>query len=108
MVKKLKERYTFSVGDSREPAIDFTDELKSGETLTGTPTVTEATGNLTLSNKAVNVATYVDANTGATVAVGKAVQFDMTTSTAGTYEVSVKATGDDGTIINYIAVYEFV
>ena len=108
MVKKLKERYTFSVGDSREPAIDFTDELKSTETLSGTPVVTESTGNLTLTNKAYNAATYVDANTGATVAIGKAVQFDMTTTTAGTYQVNVKATGNDGTVINYVAVYEFV
>lgn len=84
MVVKLKQHYTISVGDVRVVRIDFTDELDSGVTLTSTPTVSAAssTAAITLASVAVNSASYVDWNTGETVAVGKAVQFVVSTGTA--------------------------
>lgn len=93
MVVKCKQRYTISVGETRVVRIDFTDELDSGVTLTGTPTVSASSTALTIntSGAAVNTATYVDANTGNTVAIGKAVQFVVSSGTAAQspYDITV-------------------
>ncbi len=63
--------------------VDFTDYLRSGETLTGTPTVVEVTTSaLTIDNKAVNSAAIT--KDGRTVAIGKGVVFRVQGGTAGT------------------------
>ena len=94
MVVKLPQRYTISVGDVRVVRVDFTDELATAVSLTGTPTATASTSlAITTTGVAVNSATYVDSNTGNTVAVGKAVQFVVSAGTAAQspYEITVTA-----------------
>ena len=78
-------------------AVNFTGILADGETLSGTPTVTVSpSGSLTVASVAVNVATYVNDH-GTTVAVGKAVQFRVSTATAGTeYTLTVTCATTSG------------
>ena len=86
----LDQQYVISTGDTDVISINYTDYLDSGELLTGTPTVVEVTTSaLTLSNKAINTATYVEADTGNTVAISKAVQFKISCTTAGVYRIRV-------------------
>ena len=89
---RLEPKGTVSLNDLESVAIDYTDTLE-GETLTGTPTVTTSLG-ATLASKLVNTGTYVDKN-GITVAIGKAVLFTFTSTTAGDYviEVTVDSSG---------------
>jgi hypothetical protein len=67
-------------------AVDMTERLATSETLSGTPTVTEATSALTLSNKVVNsAATIIN---GTTVAASNAITFVVAGGVAGTaYEI---------------------
>ena len=69
-------------GETRNVAVDMTGKLDSGETLTGTPTVTVSPTGPTLSNKAVNTSTLVI--NGSSVTAGYAIQFKITGATAGT------------------------
>lgn len=63
-----------AVGDIESGAIGFIDQLESGETLTGSPTITEqTTDDLTISGVAVNSSTLtID---GVSHTAGQAVQF---------------------------------
>lgn len=69
-------------------SIDFTSSLDGTDTLTGTPTV-DKDDTLTVSDQAVNTAA-LEVN-GATVAIGKAVQFrvDPSLAAAGRYTLRV-------------------
>lgn len=70
-------------------AIDFTELLASGETLSGTPTVAGSPSGLTIGTPAVNTGTVVD-DEGNTIAIGKAVQVRISGGTADTdYELTV-------------------
>lgn len=93
MVLRLPQRYTISVGDVRVVRVDFTDELPSTISLTGTPTVTASSSSLTIgtSGAAVNSVAYTDYNTGNTVAAGKAVQFVVSAGTAAQspYDITI-------------------
>lgn len=81
----LPQVHTVSAGATRLVRINCTRDLDSGASLTGTPTIVEVTTTaLTLANKKVNTATYVEADTGDTVAVGKALEFTVTGGVAGT------------------------
>jgi len=95
MVLRLPQRYTISVGETRVVRVDFTDELDTGVSLTGTPTVSASSTSLTIntSGAAVNAASYVDYNTGNTVAIGKAVQFVVSSGIASQspYDITVTA-----------------
>ncbi len=95
MVLRCPQRYTISVGDIRIVRIDFTDELSSSVSLTGTPTVSASSTSLTIntSGAAVTSASYVDANTGNTVAAAKAVQFVVSGGIASQspYDITVTA-----------------
>lgn len=88
------------IGESaaRNFAVDFTDELDSGELLTGTPTATELdTTDLTISSVKVNTValTLVVDGEQRTVAVGKAVQGHVTGQDANTgYRIRVLADTD--------------
>lgn len=64
---------------------DFTKLLVANETLSGTPTVTDASGLLTISAVAINAATFVN-DDGVTVAINCGVQFRVvaTNGVAGT------------------------
>ena len=59
--------------ESRVYGIDFTRLLATGETLTGSPTVTVSPSGVTASGAAVNSATFLD-DDGVTIAIGKGVQ----------------------------------
>lgn len=87
-------------------AVDFTEILGTAETLSGTPTVTEPTGDLTLSAKAVNTATVVD-DEGNTIAIGKAVQFRCVGGTAGNdYTITVSCgTSESDTRVGICKLY---
>lgn len=79
------QTYEVSAGATRIVRVNVTRDLDSGVTLTGTPTVVEVTTTaLTLANKKVNTATYVESHSGTTVAIGKAVEFTVTGGVAGT------------------------
>ena len=83
------------VSEVRAVAVDFGAVLDSGELLTGTPTVTEATGGVTLGSKAVNTGS-ITVN-GRTVITGQAVQFTITGGTAGTEYTVVVTCGTNAT-----------
>jgi len=89
---------TTYVGAARNIAIDFTDELDTGELLTGTPTIVEihpanSPLDLTISNVAVSTAD-LEIN-GQTVTTGMAVQGHVSGMLSGvTYKCLVTATTD--------------
>ena len=70
-----------TASEVRLVSVSFSGKLDENELLTGTPTVTDATGDLTLNNKAVNTAALKINR--ATVPVGEAVQFSVAGGTAG-------------------------
>ena len=75
--------------------VDFTDDLDSGETLSS-PEVTTDDDGISISDVAVNTSTITDDSW--TVAVGKAVQFRVTTDgtvTTGTATLTVAAETSD-------------
>ncbi|HSG72629.1 MAG TPA: hypothetical protein VLA12_19610 [Planctomycetaceae bacterium] len=70
--------------------VDFTEDLEvSGRLLSGTPTITDATSALTLTNKAVGSAD-VTLTDGTTLTANKYVTYQATGGTAGTtYTVKI-------------------
>ena len=96
MPHTLEQRHTLSVGATRLCRVNCTDDLDSGVSLTGSPTVAEVTtSDLTLANKIVNTATYTDDVTGNTVAIGKGIQFTVSGGSAGTtYRVRITCSTD--------------
>ena len=76
-------------GETLKVGVDFTlYGLASGETLTGTPTLSASSG-ITVASPAVNTGTFTNRKKG-TVAIGKGVQFTLSGGTAGTdYYVDV-------------------
>ena len=109
MVVILPQRHIVSVGDTEVVSVNFTDHLDSGESLTGTPTIVEVTTtDLTLANKAVSTATYVESETKDTIAVGAAVQFSVLGGTAANspYSISVTVSTDatiPRTFVRYVS-----
>ena len=91
-----------SITETRFHAVSFVGKLDTGETLTGTPTVTEIdTAHLTITNKAVN-STALTIN-GHSVAIGQAVQCKVVSSAmvAGTtYRILVTCTTTAGQVLN--------
>ena len=87
-------------------AIDLTDRLASGETLSGTPTitVTSATTDLTLASKVVSSTTLTINGNG--VAVGKALQFVIGAGTAGIdYEITASCvTSSSQTVVEVVGI----
>lgn len=93
MSSVVPERRTKTEDEVRNVAVDFTQELDSGELLAGTPTITESTGDLTISNKAVSTSSLTI--NGSTVATGGAVQFKVSGGTAGTtYTINIQCSTD--------------
>src|SRR4051812_28428419 len=72
---KAREIPTKHPSETRTAGVSFVNVLESGESLTGTPTVTATPSGLTISNIQTN-AVAVTIN-GASVAVGKAVLFSV-------------------------------
>ena len=85
----LSQVPVISAGDTEVLAVDFTDQLDSGELLTGTPTIVEVTTTaLTLASKAVSTAALVI--DGRTVAIGMAVQCKVSGQVASnTYRIRI-------------------
>lgn len=84
---------TKTVSEVRNSAFDFTDALDDEELLTGTPTVEDPAGGLTIDNVRVNTAAIEIL--GVEVAVGKAVQWRVSGGTAGvTYTLDIEADTD--------------
>lgn len=63
-------------------AVSFDELLESGETLTGTPTVTGSPSGLTIDNARVSTGELTI--NGVAVATGRAVQFRVSSGTSGT------------------------
>lgn len=92
------ELRAMSESEVRNAAVSFVGRLDAGETLTGTPTVTEvdangntvSPANLTFSNVGVNTAALTI--NGLSVAIGQAVQFNVTAGAGldGDYNINVK------------------
>ena len=88
-------------GDEEKVRVDFTDWLVSGETISSVDTPAEQdTDDLTIANEAPNAATYVDPYRRdadgdlITVAIGKAVEFDVSGQLAseGKYHIEFTVT----------------
>ena len=73
MAAQLFEIYKLSEGDVRRHSIRFADVLDDDELLTGTPTATEATGDIVIGNRQVNTEPILVR--GKPAKVGQAVQF---------------------------------
>ena len=95
----LPQRPAISVGDTEVVSVNYTDHLDAGESLTGTPTVVEVTTtDLTLGSKVVSTSTYVEADSGDTVAVGAAVQFTVAGGLVANSPYTIRITvGTDAT-----------
>lgn len=88
----LSQTCQISAGSTRVVHVDCTRDLDTSVKLTGTPTIVEVTTTaLTLGDKKVNTATYVDSIRGNTVAIGKALEFTVTGGVAGT-SYTIRAT----------------
>lgn len=90
------EVHELAVGETRNGAYSFKGELDSGELLTGTPLVidNDATGDLTITNKAVNTKALVISND-QNVLVGQAVQYSVSGHLVGKeYKLKITATTD--------------
>lgn len=93
MVLKLPQKHVISVGDTEIVSINYTEHLDSGEGLTGTPNCAEqTTSDLTIANTVVSTATYTEADTGDTVAIGSAVQFKVSGGNAANSPYTVRVT----------------
>jgi hypothetical protein len=83
---------TIVQGETRNFAVSFVNILDSEEVLTGTPAVVDenATGGLTISNKAINTTALTICDRAA--AVGQAVQFRVAGQTAAKSPYTLKIT----------------
>lgn len=85
-----------SVGAAITPAVSFAKQLRSGESLTGTPTVAEqTTAALTIANVAKNTSTLTIE--GESVTANQAVQFKVSGGSAGTTYAMLVTCGTDST-----------
>ena len=98
----LKPTVYIPIGSQAVVTFDMTPRLQSGELLSGTPSVVDddATGDLTISNRQINTV----ADTENDIAVGKAIQFKISTSstTCKEYEIATQV-GTDGTPVQTLA-----
>ena len=90
------ELYQMSNGETKNVAVSFDRELRSGVTLSGTPTITVSPTGPTLSNKVVSTADLTIL--GKLVLTGRAVQFRIAgaAATAGRYIVTITVSDSDG------------
>lgn len=104
MTDTAPQIHEMSTSETRAVAVSMVGKLDGGETLTGTPTVTEvSTTEMTLASKAVNTAAL--SINGATVAIGNAIQFTVVCPTPGHYSVRVECgTSESQTIDGLVRV----
>lgn len=87
-------------GETLNAAIDMTERLASGETLS-TPTITANSTTITLGSPTVNATTTNVL--GNSVAVGKAILFSVSGGTAGTeYEISISCTSSSSQVVGEV------
>ena len=88
---KIPSNKKISVGDIELVVIDYTFKLKSGETLVSANlSVAEVTGFLaSITDEALNSATFIFGDSNRTVAIDHAVQFTVQGSSAGTSRITV-------------------
>lgn len=100
-----KRRVEMVPGEVLDLAKSLSGDLASGESLTGTPTVTVwllANGTwtesvVTITGEAINTAELTDYN-GDAIAIGDGVEFRLTApTTRGTYEIRIQCASDGGT-----------
>lgn len=84
----------YDAAEVRLVVVSFDAVLEADETLTGTPTATDATTDLTLASKAVSSDAFV--LYGRTIPAARCVQFTTTGGTAGTTYDIVVACGTTG------------
>lgn len=91
-----------TASETRNVAVGFLGKLDSGELLTGSPTVTDASGDLTIDNEAVSSsALTIDSVSHLT---GQAVQFNVAGGAAGTtYTVKIVVATDGSPAQSLIA-----
>lgn len=104
-----------TLGSSRVVSFNVTDSLPSGVSVSAVSGVTDvtdggsATGDLTISSTQVNSATYAERASGDTVAIGKAIQFLISTSATEEKVYLLKITYiTDGTPSETITDYLYV
>lgn len=87
MTNTAPQIHSMSTEEVRHAAVDMSEKLDTGETLTGTPTVTSGS-NQAITNKAVSTAEL--SINGATVAAGLAVQFTLDATAESVDTVYIK------------------
>ncbi len=93
----LTQEFDIAAGDTEKVSIDCTSHLDTGEVISTVDSVVVFTGpsGSTISGEAVNTATYVDAYTDETIAIGAAIEFILATpTTTGTYDITYQVTTD--------------
>ena len=110
MPHKIYLTSPISVGATRVVSLDLQDDLRSGVTLTGTPSVEEVGGSdLVIDNKSVSSDSLtID---GRSVAAGKAIQFRVSGQKAGKrylIDVSCGTTGSPAETQPYQVVLEVI
>lgn len=94
--KQVREK---AASDDTPISVDFSATLDSGDTLTGTPTITEVTtSDLTLANKTVNASAVVV--NGVSRAAGQVIQFSCTGGDGGElYKIKMSCDTTNGRTI---------
>lgn len=81
---------SITADETRKLSVSFANRLESGETLTGTPTVTVSPTGPTLGSPSINASSLTI--NGRTNTAGQAIQFTITDCTSGqTYQLTVTA-----------------
>lgn len=96
--KDLREKHP---SESRKYTINFGPLLGSGETLSGTPTVSATPSGLTLGSPTINSSTVTDPVDGSTCAANEGVQVQVSSGTSGVeYILTVTATQSTNTLVS--------
>jgi len=99
MVKTLPQKHSFSIGDTDVVSVDFTKRLDASEVIDSAAVVgVDDDSELSIGSVQVNSAAYDDElqpdarGNAATVAIGKAVQFTLSSSATLETEYTIKVT----------------
>lgn len=96
---------SITADETRKLSVSFVNRLDSGETLTGTPTVTVSPSGPTLGTTAIN-GSSITVN-GRTATAGQAIQFTITDCTAGsTYQLTVTASTTADQVLQGIVIVD--
>lgn len=104
-----------TLGSTRNVSHDVTEAIAADDTVASVSSITDvtddgvSTGELTIANKAASTVAYTDQKTGVTVAIGKAIQFTISTSStvAATYKLKIVYTTTNSpaeTVVDYLFV----